>query len=59
MTRGASVHYRVMLDGTPVGGLTAAEAGAALGLTERQVLKRWTFARGWLRRELSLGTRDD
>ncbi len=37
------------------GGLTAAEAGATLGLTERQVLKRWTFARGWLRRELSLG----
>ena len=37
------------------GGLTAAETGAALGLTERQVLKRWTFARGWLRRELSIG----
>jgi RNA polymerase sigma factor (TIGR02999 family) len=41
------------------GGLTASEAGAALGLTERQVLKRWTFARGWLRRELSIGVRDE
>ena len=41
------------------GGLTASEAGAALGLTERQVLKRWTFARGWLRRELSIGASDD
>ncbi|MDJ0521429.1 MAG: ECF-type sigma factor [Planctomycetota bacterium] len=40
------------------GGLTAVEAGATLGLTERQVLKRWTFARGWLRRELSKGERD-
>ena len=41
------------------GGLTAAETGAALGLTERQVLKRWTFARGWLRRELSIGAGDE
>ena len=35
------------------GGLTAAEAGAAMGLTERQVHKRWASAREWLRRELS------
>jgi len=41
------------------GGLTASEAGAALGLTERQVLKRWTFARGWLRRELMIGSTRD
>ncbi|MCP5109791.1 MAG: hypothetical protein GY953_03030, partial [bacterium] len=27
------------------GGLAAAEAGAALGLAERQVLKRWTISR--------------
>ncbi len=38
------------------GGLTAAETGKVLGLTERQVLKRWTFARGWLRRELEIGS---
>lgn len=41
------------------GGLTAAEAGAALGMSERQVLRRWTFARGWLRRELSQGDQDE
>jgi len=33
-------------------GLTLEEAGGVLGLTVRQVHRGWTFARGWLRREL-------
>ena len=33
-------------------GLTLEEAGEALGQSPRQVHRGWTFARGWLRREL-------
>ena len=33
-------------------GLTLEETGEALGLTVRQVHRSWTFAKGWLRREL-------
>jgi RNA polymerase sigma factor (TIGR02999 family) len=33
-------------------GLTNAEAARILGLTPRQAHRAWTFARGWLRREL-------
>ena len=40
-------------------GFTLEEAGQVLGLTERQVRRRWMFARGWLRRELGRGTSDD
>lgn len=36
-------------------GLTLAETAEALGSTERKVQLAWTFARGWLRRELSKG----
>lgn len=37
------------------GGLTQAEAARALGRSTRQVEGTWTFARGWLRRELERG----
>ncbi len=40
------------------GGLTAEETGSALGLTERQVGLGWSFARGWLHRELQRGTHE-
>ncbi|MFN0058336.1 MAG: ECF-type sigma factor [Planctomycetota bacterium] len=36
-------------------GLTFEETAAALGITRRQVEWGWTFARGWLRRELERG----
>lgn len=34
------------------GGLTLEETGAVLGMTIRQVHRRWTTARGWLRLQL-------
>jgi RNA polymerase sigma-70 factor (ECF subfamily) len=34
------------------GGLTLEETASMLGMTVRQVHRRWTFARGWLRRTL-------
>ncbi len=34
------------------GGLTLAEAAAALGLSERTAGRHWAFARAWLRREV-------
>jgi len=34
-------------------GLSLEETGAALGISERTVRRRWTAARAWLRRELS------
>lgn len=34
------------------GGLTAAEAGEVLGLTDRTVKRHWAFARAWLYEEL-------
>ncbi|MEZ6006695.1 MAG: ECF-type sigma factor [Planctomycetota bacterium] len=34
------------------GGLTLEEAGRTLGMTVRQVHRRWTMARGWLRLRL-------
>ena len=34
------------------GGLTLEEVGAVLGMTVRQVHRRWTLARGWLRLQL-------
>ncbi|MEM7306759.1 MAG: ECF-type sigma factor [Planctomycetota bacterium] len=37
------------------GGVSAAEIGAALGKTRRQIEASWAFARGWLRRELERG----
>lgn len=37
------------------GGLTEAEAGAALGVTERTVRRDWRFARAWLLREVGGG----
>lgn len=40
-------------------GLTLEETGAVLGMTVRQVHRRWTFARGWLRCELSEEGRED
>ncbi|MDJ0520692.1 MAG: ECF-type sigma factor [Planctomycetota bacterium] len=39
-------------------GLTLKEVGAVLGMTERQAGLAWTFARGWLKRELERGTSD-
>ena len=36
-------------------GLTLQEVGVSLGKTVRQVHLGWTFARGWLKRELSRG----
>ena len=40
-------------------GCTLEEAGSLMGMTVRQVHRRWTFARGWLRRELERGTSDE
>lgn len=40
------------------GGLTLEEVGALMGMTIRQVHRRWTFARGWLRQEIA-GTPGD
>ena len=37
------------------GGFTLEEAGQVLGMSVRQVHRRWIFARGWLHRELSKG----
>ena len=37
-------------------GLTLEETAASIGKTVRQVHLAWTFARGWLRRELERGT---
>ncbi len=39
------------------GGLTMKETGEVVGKTLRQVDRAWTFARGWLRRELEGGER--
>ena len=36
-------------------GITLEEAGQVLGMSVRQVHRRWIFARGWLHRELSKG----
>ncbi len=35
------------------GGLTAREVASVVGVTERTVRRDWTFARAWLKRELS------
>ncbi len=40
-------------------GCTLEEAGNLMGMTVRQVHRRWTFARGWLRRELDKGLPDE
>jgi len=37
------------------GGLTLEETAAMMGMSVRQVHRRWTFARGWLRRTLESG----
>ena len=37
------------------GGLTLEETAAMMGMSVRQVHRRWTFARGWLRRTLEAG----
>lgn len=37
-------------------GITLEEAGQVLGMTVRQVHRRWIFVRGWLHRELSKGS---
>lgn len=36
-------------------GLTLAETGALVGLSERQAWLAWSFARGWLKRDLERG----
>lgn len=36
-------------------GMTEAEIGEVLGVTDRWVRKQWAFARAWLRRELQAG----
>jgi len=36
-------------------GMTEAEIGHVLGVSERWVRKQWAFARAWLRRELQAG----
>ena len=36
-------------------GMTEAEIGQVLGVTDRWVRKQWSFARAWLRRELEAG----
>ena len=41
------------------GGMTVSEAAKVLGISKRSAEKLWTFARAWLRRELSRGTDDD
>ena len=40
-------------------GMTVAEAAESLGISKRNAEKQWTFAKAWLRRELSKGTNDD
>ena len=37
------------------GGLTQAETGDVLGMSERSVRREWEVARTWLRRELARG----
>jgi RNA polymerase sigma factor (sigma-70 family) len=38
------------------GGLTVEETAAALGISENTVIRDWSFARAWLRRELGSTT---
>lgn len=40
-------------------GLTLEETGAVLGMSVRQIHRRWTFARGWLHEEMQTEARDD
>ena len=40
-------------------GMTVAEAAEAIGMSKRYVEKQWTFAKAWLRRELSEGANRD
>lgn len=40
-------------------GMTVAEAAEAIGKSKRYVEKQWTFAKAWLRRELSEGADHD
>ena len=40
-------------------GMTVAEAAEAIGMSKRYVEKQWTFAKAWLRRELSEGANYD
>ncbi len=40
------------------GGLTLKETGALLGMSERKAFLAWSFARGWLKRELEKGGAD-
>lgn len=40
-------------------GMTVAEAAEAIGMSKRYVEKQWTFAKAWLRRELSEGASRD
>ncbi len=40
-------------------GLTLAEVGQVMGMSERKAGLAWTFARGWLRRELQRGGAHD
>ena len=40
-------------------GMTVAEAAEALDISKRSAEKQWTFAKAWLRRELSKGADDD
>lgn len=44
--------YRRVVELRFFGGLSLEETGALLGMTVRQVHRRWTFARGWLRQTL-------
>ena len=37
------------------GGLTVEETASALGISENTVIRDWSFARAWLRRELGAG----
>jgi RNA polymerase sigma factor (TIGR02999 family) len=39
-------------------GLSEAEVGAALGVTERTVRRQWALARAWLRRELGASNQE-
>ncbi len=40
-------------------GMTVAEAAEALGMSKRTAEQQWTFAKAWLRRELSKGVEND
>ena len=40
-------------------GMTVAEVAEAMGMSKRLVEKQWTFAKAWLRRELSKGDDDE